>query len=237
MWILLFLCLFFSSHAAPNNNQQQKPAVNNNNNTITNNFNPIIVIDAKFLNALVDYKKNIQDQCHQFFDRQKDLLHTNINSLHHWIVTNKLRCALWSAGTLYGIVNGYLWYIKNQLDKHHCWSRWQSEKSLEELFAIPQNNLAQSLLFQIQQHYTHATKPTDFLQPLIHFMNDLEQEVRLLTLYQRLSAAVASCHLTKFSIVDEAFVAAIDNRLKRLAYLKGLFLSWIAQYKLEHPGN
>lgn len=120
-----------------------------------------------------------------------------------------------------------------------AWSMWKRTFSLDELTHLPQDDLTKDLLIEIQRRYINHNNPTDFIMPLIIFVHEIEHEMAVLKRIQQLSKWLSRLFLVRLFPLNREVVVTIDERIARLAYINNLFLSWAAQYAVEHnkPGK
>lgn len=112
------------------------------------------------------------------------------------------------------------------------WAAWKSHLSLEELVKMPQNELAQLLVTEIQSRYIQANNPTDFVTPFVKFMSDINQEIRLTAYYAKLYDWLVWLRLAAITPVDIQRFALSSAKNQRVSYLKNVFSSWAADYKI-----
>ena len=153
--------------------------------------------------------------------------------LYTWVMDNKIQSSLYLAGAAYAYLHYRLFSLQYQLQAAENWSLWNKVVPLEELFATPQKMLAQTLMHEMQRRYTKADSPNDFFGPMVAFLHAIEQETALLQAYDRLCSWSKTIYISKVVWFDEQLHAACDMRIKRLAYLKSVFVNWIAEYKIN----
>ncbi len=132
------------------------------------------------------------------------------------------------AGLVYIITSGNRYLADAQL-----WSSWHQELPLDQLLAIPQQQLSQDLLREIQRRYTDPESITNFMKPLGKFMMAIEQEEELLKWYQNAYSWISYARLPQLVPLNKQRFGKINERLQRLAYYKNIFQSWAAEYQLE----
>ena len=196
-------------------------------NTSQQNQN-IAVSSSKFFN---------QENYHKIFSASKEHAANCYTSFVDWLKNNKIKFGLYCAAAGYSSLQGYLFYLKCKLASPNCWSKWQWEKPIEQMYQTPQAEFAHNLLIDIQRHYTTINNPTDFVTPLTKFMKDTEQEYNYLYKYKKIITYLEKLYISKVFFYDANLLASIDNRLQKLSYIKNTFLSWLADYKLNYSQN
>lgn len=131
----------------------------------------------------------------------------------------------------------YLCYLimsgNHYLSQSTLWSSWRYDLPLDQLLAIPQPQMAQELLREIQRRYTDAASITDLVRPLGLFMTHIDQEEEQLKSYQTTFSWLSYLRLAKLVPISKVRFAKIAERLQRIAYYKNVFQSWAADYQLE----
>lgn len=139
------------------------------------------------------------------------------------------------AGTLGAVSYTYLClevahgnaYLKNS----SLWSSWKSELTLEELCACPQETVAHELNFSLQYKHIDRKNPINPISSLTTFVDDLEQEQQRLLYYQKLHTWLKKSRLIAIIPIETAAYETIKDRLQRIAYIKSVFFTWVAQNK------
>jgi len=114
------------------------------------------------------------------------------------------------------------------------WGSWHKEYSLEVLLALPPQQIAQDLVIEIQRRYSNNANPTDFIGPLISFCKSIDYEMELVNHFITLYAFLVRIHLNVLFPLNIQKCASLADTLKRLQYIKNIFLAWAADYKIEH---
>jgi len=184
---------------------------------------------TSFLDNNSDIQQKLYEYAQQYFQQSKE----NTTSLLSWIQDNKIKTLGLSSALLYGYIS-YKIYQANQIINHpQSWSNWHNSNNLEDLFATPQNKLEADLLFAIQTRYVHPTNPTDFIYSLVQSSASLQQEVQTLqeqiTLYQWLQ----TCHCMPLFFINPQELAILQDKQRKLSFIKHLFASWCANYKID----
>ena len=124
--------------------------------------------------------------------------------------------------------------VNRYLGDPALWSSWKQEYSLPALLAIPQKEIAYALLHDIQKRYLNSTNPADFISPLIHFVYAIDQEMTTIQSYSYLYTWLKRLRLTYILPINTKRFEHIQGRLNRLIFIKNLFLTWAADYNIEH---
>jgi len=120
------------------------------------------------------------------------------------------------------------------LSRKDIWCAWHEEMALDSLVAVPQRDLAAELILEIQRRYSNTNNPTDFLEPLITFVKEIESEISIISKLKRAYYVFSRTHLSALFPINEKLFVSLDAKLQRSIYLKNLFLSWAAEYKISH---
>ena len=195
---------------------------------------PNITINVQLQNTNTNSVQVEQSVYMHVLQKTKTQTQQVIHGLQQYSAVHKKKLICASLLTVYAATQATLWYLQYTLDTHHThrwWSTWQSQKSLQELYNIPQKQLAHELLHAVQSRYTLLDKPLDYATPLIQFTHDLEQEIYLLTLYKKLVATLERTKLKLLFFYNAQLIQAYTERLQRLAYLKSCFFNSLVTHK------
>ena len=149
--------------------------------------------------------------------------------MSHW---QKYRISYFFVGltTAYG----YLWYRLHQarklLSNPESWSCWKHHIEIDTLEQCSHDDLSRDLLTDIQERYINPANPTDFIMPLSSFLPIVEKEKLALEFYMWWSTQIIACHLQRFFPVDKHYKDIARNALRRLKFIKNLFVVWWAHY-------
>lgn len=205
--------------------QQKRDEKGLHNYNISNNNNYLQVkIDfTNFIN-IKQYTRKLKDQAAGFF-----------GPLTRTILNNKKWSCIYAAGTLYAIIQMKLIYLTTKLSSPNCWSKWQSNNKLEQLYQIPQSVFSHNLLKDIQRTYTTVNNPTDFVTPLVTFMHETDNEIKYLKQYQRIVNWISRLKVSYIFFYSGKLYDDVPDRLNRLSFMKNTFLSWLTDFKINHP--
>jgi hypothetical protein len=158
----------------------------------------------------------------------------NIKSAALWVERHPVKVCIYGSACGYGALQYRLSRLNSILLSETCWSLWHNESSIEQLYALGQDTLGDLLLKDIQKSYLDVSKPTDFIQPLAKFIRDVDHEQKMLTEYQKLFRWALIIHIESFCMFNADIIAQLDNRIKRLTYIKQSFLNWLANFNLAN---
>ena len=123
------------------------------------------------------------------------------------------------------------------LENPETWASWRQDIPHELLVTVPQQELAKDLILEVQRRYSNPQNPTDFLTPLITFVHTIDDEI---TMIKRLNFAytwIKKLHIAYILPINEKLFCKVEEKLKKLIYLKQIFLAWAAEYKINHNKN
>jgi len=133
----------------------------------------------------------------------------------------------------YGCI-AYKIYTANQLiNNPSSWSNWKKEKTLEDLFTIPQSKLEADLLYEFQSRYIDSDNPTDFIfsivQSSVSLQNEIDVVKRQIIRYQW----IAACKGYRLLFLNPDSLQILQEKHRKLTFIKHIFASWCANYKIE----
>lgn len=258
--ILFLLCLVFNNlesgiwdiifpggknnqNQETNNNQLSNPgnfsqnlpdrAINViNNNNCSNNFAPNLLLFNSKNPFDFDYQK-IREE----INTQKNNLSNKFDELSLWAKTHKKRLFLSFIFTSHLLSQSYLKYLEHKLQNNTCWSLWLRSRSIEDIYLLSKDDFSKDLILNIQNVYTSITNPTDFITPLIKFITDVDNEIKNLKNYRNIVNTYNKLYLNKIMFYDKKLAESLDDRQKKLIYMRSCFLSWLADYKIFHNSN
>jgi len=141
------------------------------------------------------------------------------------------------AGGVIGLYSYYCYQVicgNLYLKKTDLWSSWKHELSFDQLCLIPQQTLARELILSIQHQGIDMQKPTDFMVPLVLFLHVIEEERRELLYYQTLYRRISMLKCRFLFPFNRKRYNHIEERLRRLSFVKNIFISWMAEFNVEH---
>jgi hypothetical protein len=224
-----FLCFFLTHVCATqawfhSGSITQKPTIENpetmnQNLTLNVNFcptqiqNPVLLPD-KFFSSLPF--KQWSNRTVNFFNKNRYLL---------------------GASLLFGgyiVACNYTVQANKFLERTDTWASWHNEITAEQLMAINHKELAKELILEIQRRYSNPKNPTDFISPLIAFIQAIDKEILLLKKYITYYTWVQKLHLQGILPIQQKLLNKADDSYKKIMHVKNIFLSWAADYKINH---
>ncbi len=133
---------------------------------------------------------------------------------------------------------GYLWYqlhkARNLLDNARAWSCWKNHIAIDHLGSYSRDELSKELFIDIQERYINIDDPTDHLLPLAGFLPMLERERILLEKYIWWGNKIMTCRLHLIFPLNQENITQAEEALRRLKFIKGLFISWWAVHNSQY---
>lgn len=116
------------------------------------------------------------------------------------------------------------------LTQTDTWTSWNSAITLD---AIQSNEkqYAQELFAALQARYSTAPNVAYCLSPLVHFINDITNEIAALKAFIALHQSIDSLKLTYLFPAQTTALALAREKIARAEYYKTLMVNWIGEYK------
>lgn len=163
----------------------------------------------------------------------KERMQTLLNS-HSFLCDYGLYILALSLAGTYGYLSYIIYRGNSYLSNSELWSSWRQDLSFDQLLAIPQHQLSEDLIREIQRRYTNPSSVTDLLHPLTQFITIAADEEEMLLWYQKWYGWLSTLHIIRCLPFAKNRFAKITERMQRLTYFKNLFQTWIADYQLHH---
>ncbi len=145
----------------------------------------------------------------------------------------------WRVG-LIGSAGGYGFLVfKNQqlktyLTHPYRWHFWAlTNLNPRIMYLRSTNDVAWSLIREIQSRYTSAHQPDDFILPFMQFIEDIDKEISALTTCIRLGNVFEYLNISNYVFFDHNLYKQSKLWLEQAQTVKTLFLRWMADYKLQ----
>jgi hypothetical protein len=151
------------------------------------------------------------------------------NNIISCIKQHKLRTIGASIISSYGLINIMLSYYALCLSRKTSWTRWKKELCNAQLFAISNNELQKQLLVTIHQQCANAQQPIEPSRALVKFIEEINQEIKLLNRYKKILYIAQKMPLSRFIVKWQSYENVVKLH-ERLLFIKQLFFSWLANY-------
>ncbi len=151
-----------------------------------------------------------------------------------WGKRHKKKIILYSAGTSYALISCLIIQGNIFMRKSSIWSAWKKQLSMEELFAIPHDQLGKELVHAIQQRHVNVQNPTDHITPLVRFVQAVDQEMKVLNRYLILATGIRRCRLIRIFPTNNQKIEQAQELKQRLGFVKHTFISWAATDNLAN---
>lgn len=184
-------------------------------------------------NEVLQFNEQSQKTIQEYISHQMESCKGIMASITNFIGNNKIKCTCAGIAALYSYI-GYQIYNRQQiLTTASSWNSWRNNCSFEEFMSYPAQNIGDDLIYEIQTRYADPENPTNFIYSLVEFSKKLAYEIKnteeLLTIYTWLERVRCS-HLF---FVDAATIATAQAKLHKLLFIKHIFATWYASYKIE----
>jgi len=150
-----------------------------------------------------------------------------------FVQNNPKMVAIGSLAIPYLALNAVLLYLHSKLNNSKYWSQWRSNLEIEELYLIPRQTLYSDLLTNIQTRYINFKNFRDNLAPLSNFLAEVEQEETYIKQYLYIIKILRSVRANGLVFYSHNFYKQLNKRSSRLVFIKGAFLNWYAEHKLN----
>ncbi len=176
-----------------------------------------------------EFKKKMYD----FYQEQSRRLQEASADIITWAKMNKLKTMGITLLLGYSCIAYQIYRSNAIINDPQSWSNWHNSRCLEDLFTTPQNKLEADLLFAIQTRYVHPVNPTDFIYSIVQSSNSLQEEIKVIeeqiTRYKR----IQSMQCMPLFFIDEQELESLQEKNRKLAFLKYILSSWCANYKID----
>jgi len=137
------------------------------------------------------------------------------------------------AGICYSAVLAKMLYTSYvTLAKNDTWSSWKQNIPIN-LLNNTESQLTKELFADIQAKYTDAHNETSFLNPLVHFYNDIDAETAQLLNFLKLHDWLNHLKIAPIFPRQHESLHLAAKKIKRLEMLKKLVIKSIAEYKVS----
>jgi len=150
-----------------------------------------------------------------------------------WINNNKIKTTGLSIFAIYSLIF-YRIYQNDKINKNsESWIYWKKSQSLEDLLQEPADKLASDLLESIQAKYVHPTHPTDFIYSIVQASSAFDKEINCIQRQIAIYKYLESLRCLQLFFIKLEDKAMLEEQHRRLLYIKNIFSSWCARYKIE----
>ena len=156
------------------------------------------------------------------------------DSLISWAYDNVLEITATGIVAAYSYCAYKIYQANKIIYDPAAWSNWQGDKTVEQLFALSQNELQSQLLFEFQIRFIHPTHPTDFIYALVQSSISLQHEIDTIALQIKRYQLIAKCRCLRLFLIDGGSLNVLEEKYKKLLFMKHIFASWCAKYKIDN---
>jgi hypothetical protein len=146
---------------------------------------------------------------------------------------HKYKLLMASLAATYAAMYYQLLKDKHFIYKKDTWAAWKQNLSFDQLCELPSQELEKTLLHEIQIRYLDSQNPTNFISPLVSFVNSAQEEQHRIKRYLTYADWLKKFYLSKFFPLDQQTYLLAQDRLNRLAFVKHIFSSWAASFNMS----
>ena len=113
-----------------------------------------------------------------------------------------------------------IYRTKKLLNNPHAWCNWKPYMILED----SKKMLIQDLLQTIESKHSNNKKPTDYISPMVQFLQEIEEESSILRHYLIMNRWTNRIYMN--TILPHSFEQLVQEKLDRLDFIKKVFFDW-----------
>ena len=184
--------------------------------------NPIINVNSDMSKMLSDALHDQGTACKGF-----------VVDCFTWVNNNKIQSACITLLAIYSFVACQTYRLNRIIHDESSWMNWKSCKSIDDFLAISQKELERELVHAIQARYVHPVNPTDFIYSMVQFSTAIENEIEVMEQQIMLYQLIETSCTSKIFFIDATDLAKLQDKFRKLNFIKHIFISWCADYKIE----
>lgn len=119
------------------------------------------------------------------------------------------------------------------MSSENSWCNWKPEIEFNKLLAIPQKDLSVELINAIQKKYSDPQNPTNFVTPMVNFVNDTNEEIKNIQDYVKIAKILKKLKTTYVFPVNDEKINLAQEKINKLTYLKNIFTQWSVDFKQQ----
>ncbi len=206
----------------------------NNTNENNPNLSQSVFTNQETRNQLDAYLQHIKTN----FNKEKIKEEIKRQAVTFWNFTyeytkiHKGKIVVGAIGGTYLTMCSLLLYFGYKIMQRTTWSAWKDNIPYDMLHVIPHQELGKELLYAIQQQYQTSHNLTDFLTPLISFLQDVDRELSVLNQFLTLHIWIETLRLSLIFPHQENLLQNAEEKVQRLTYLREVFMHWVTDYKI-----
>jgi len=176
---------------------------------------------------------NTQDFLQNLYHEPLQKSHESIVSVWEYITHNKIKCSCAAIIALYAYTAYYIYTTEQQANNSSAWCNWQNHTSIETFLTLPTKETGRQLLHEIQSRYADPENPTNFIYSLVQFIKILEEEIEQLKNLKDLYLWIEFTGCSRLFLIDAKSIATIQEKLHKTLFIKHIFATWYANYKID----
>lgn len=173
------------------------------------------------------------DKLYALYKQQCQNAQQASSTMMTWIKNNKIKTLGMNLLCFYSYISYQIYQANLIINDSNSWSNWHNGQTLDDLLATSQANLEADLLFTIQTRYVHPVNPTDFIYSIAQSSTSLNKEIQILQEQISRYQWLESFRCMSIFLIDSKSLELLKEKRRKLSFIKHLFTSWCANYKID----
>ncbi len=153
-------------------------------------------------------------------------------ALNSIFIDHKYKIILAACGACWLGVYARLSYLSYTISSSTSWSTWSEHLTLDGLQQTDLAVISQELLKDI--HIKYAKRKTNFLSPLVNFINDVDAELAQINSFLQIHETLNAIKLAYIFPQQTSTVHLAIDRIQRLEFLKSIIIQATPEFKKKY---
>lgn len=225
---------FNTLHAVLNDNQGKIEEHKN----VIRNSQPINIINLSIstsdLKQMLSSLQQLETTQTSSYQTSKETLQNVGTTFNEFIFKYKYWLTITAATCIYCSIFYKIAHANRLLSSTDSWCNWKSDLTFAKLLSASQKDLAQELITDIQKKYMDPQNPTNFVTPMVNFVNDINNEIKELESYVKIVNSIKTVKLkTIYPIISDDKLDQAKEKINKLVYTKNIFSEWSVEFKQQ----
>ncbi|MDR3646946.1 MAG: hypothetical protein P4L22_05405 [Candidatus Babeliales bacterium] len=207
---------------------------------LTRNMQPINIVNLSIATSAAELKQllstlqQLDTKQTSTYQASKETLQQVGNSLNDLANKYKYWLPVTAATCIYCSLFYKIAHANKLLNSTGAWCNWKSELNLSALLSLSQKDLAIELITDIQKKYSDPQNPTNFVTPMVNFINEINHEIQELENYVKIVNLIKTIKLKSiYPIISDDKLDQAKEKINKLAYIKNIFSEWSVEFKQQ----